>query len=291
MLIQRLIRRIQKTTSEVLSAPAAFFDLKDLLLLDATKNARSTHVNPLNRHGCKCFSQADEDGITLEILRRINRLEGGVFAEFGVGDGMENNTLVLAALGWRGLWVGGETLRFDMNDNADKSYAYLQEWITRDNIVSLASTGLAKIGAHAPDVISLDLDGNDIYLIEELLESNLRPRLFIAEYNAKFPPPIRFQISYDAAHKWAGDDYFGASLTTLNNLFSNFGYRLVCCNSQTGSNAFFLDAKYSELFKDIPTELTDLYCEPRYHRYKYYGLKQSVRTIKKVLRVEEFRAV
>ena len=47
----------------------------------------------------KCFSQTDEDGITIEILRRIGCLEKGTFAEFGPGDGMENNTLILKSLG------------------------------------------------------------------------------------------------------------------------------------------------------------------------------------------------
>jgi hypothetical protein len=288
--MRRAFRRIQKTTAEFLGAPAAFYDLKDLVLLEATKTAQAAHANPLNRRGYKCFSQGDEDGITLEILRRIDSLGSGVFAEFGVGDGMENNTLILAALGWSGLWVGGEKLQFDLNDNSGNSYAYIREWITRENIVPLAVSGLARIGAESPDVVSLDLDGNDIYLVEKLLQSGFRPRLFIVEYNAKFPPPVRFQIAYDAGHRWGGDDYFGASLMTFNDLFSNLGYRLVCCNSQTGSNAFFLDSKYSESFMDVPIDIGQLYCEPRYHRYKYHGLKQSVRTIKKILRVEEFRA-
>ncbi len=291
MFISRVAQKIKKVAGEFLGAPAAFYDLKDLILLDATKAAQADHANPLNRRGYKCFSQGDEDGITLEILRRIDCLGAGVFAEFGVGDGTENNTLILAALGWRGIWIGGETLQFDLNDNNGNNFAYLHEWITGENIVSLATTGLARIGAQNPDVISLDLDGNDVYLIQKLLQGGIRPKLFIVEYNAKFPPPIRFQIAYDAGHKWKGDDYFGASLTTFNDLFANGGYQLVCCNSQTGSNAFFVDSRYSEFFMDVPTELTQLYCEPRYHRYKYHGLKQSVRTIKKIFRVEEFRAL
>ena len=54
-------------------------------------------------------------GITLEILRRIGCLYHGTYAEYGDGDGTENNTLFLTALGWRGFWVGGETLRPNIN--------------------------------------------------------------------------------------------------------------------------------------------------------------------------------
>jgi hypothetical protein len=76
---------------------------------------QNSHPNPLNKFGAKCFSQNDEDGIILEILRRINLLGSeGVFAEFGVGDGTENNTLILASLGWTGFWMGGKILCLNM---------------------------------------------------------------------------------------------------------------------------------------------------------------------------------
>jgi hypothetical protein len=68
--------------------------------------------NPLNHFGAKFFSQSDEDGITLEIVKRLG-LKHGTFLELGVGNGLENNTLVLLSLGWRGAWIGGEDLAFD----------------------------------------------------------------------------------------------------------------------------------------------------------------------------------
>jgi hypothetical protein len=74
----------------------------------------AAHPNPLTRKGCKYFSQNDEDGILLEIFRRIDN--GGdtkkAFIEFGVGNGLENNSLILLMQGWRGFWAGGEDLAF-----------------------------------------------------------------------------------------------------------------------------------------------------------------------------------
>ena len=94
-------------------------DLRELTLNYQTKELQKEHKNPLNKFGKKCFSQTDEDGITIEILRRINCLEKGNFAEFGPGDGMENNTLILKSLGWKGFWVGGENLRIEINSKND----------------------------------------------------------------------------------------------------------------------------------------------------------------------------
>jgi hypothetical protein len=257
-------------------------ETRDLILLDETRKVQLSHPNPLNTFGKKCYSQTDEDGITLEILRRIDCLKNGTYGEYGVGNGTENNSLVLAALGWRGFWVGGETLLPNINQGRGNKFCYVKDWITLDNIVKITSRCLQQIERDTIDVISIDLDGNDIHLIRALLATGLRPKLFIAEYNAKFPPPIEFEIVYDSKHIWDGDDYFGASLTSLNKLFNKYNYRLICCNSHTGSNAFFIDQKYSHSFDDVPMDLNELFVGPRYVLYKQYGHPISTKTIERI---------
>lgn len=276
-------RSVLSTIRNYISLPDQVKVLQDLMLFQQNKHNQLNHPNPLNKFGMKCFSQADEDGITLEILRRINRMDEGIYAEFGVGDGTENNTLILAALGWKGFWVGREKLAFDVDRTKNNRFVHIREWVTLENVTFVTKKGLAEISSAELDVISLDLDGNDIYIVEELLSNNIRPRLFIVEYNAKFPPPVRFQIRYNPRHTWKSDDYFGASLASFHKLFEKFGYRLLCCNSHTGVNAFFIDASYSECFSDVPTDINQIYVEPRYHRYNRYGHKQSVRTIENIV--------
>lgn len=258
-------------------------ELKNLVLFDSTKRLQADHPNPLNKFGKKCFSQTDEDGITLEILRRIGLVNGGVYAEFGVGDGTENNTLILAALGWKGFWVGGEKLKVDIGKACHKRFTYLRDWITLENILDLTKKGCAEIDSDELDVVSLDLDGNDIYFVEELLGNGFKPKIFIVEYNAKFPPPVEFEIAYDPKHIWKSDDYYGASLASFNNLFNKFGYRLVCCNSHTGVNAFFVDSSSAEFFSDVPNDIDEIYVEPRHHRYTKYGHTPSLRTINRII--------
>ena len=73
--------------------------------------------NSFNLYGKKNISQTDEDGITIEIIKRLNCLNNGNFIEFGVGDGTENNTLILKALGWKGFWVGNQELIIDYKNS------------------------------------------------------------------------------------------------------------------------------------------------------------------------------
>jgi hypothetical protein len=256
--------------------------LLDLAIYQQANEVARQHPNPLNRCGRKVFSQADEDGLTFEILRRME-LWTGVFAEFGVGNGMENNTLALLTMDWKGFWVGGESLAYQLPDG-HKNFSYLKRWITLENVVELAAEGLHNISQTGLDLVSLDLDGNDIFLVEKLLTNGHRPKLFIVEYNAKFPPPIRWHIDYDAQHRWQGDDYFGASLTSYNDLFCRHGYVLVCCNSQTGANAFFVDRNYADRFADVPNDLSELYSDPRFYHYQRYGHPPSVRTVEMVFK-------
>lgn len=173
--------------------------LYDLLLEKELTTRRNTHPNPLNRREFTGFSQNGEDGITLEVFRRIG-IKKGFFVEFGVGNGLENNTIILLAAGWEGAWFGGEEIALTLENSTKLRFE--KAWVTRDNI-----SRLYKSLNREADAISLDLDGNDIYLLEQLLIAKVQPKLFIVEYNAKFPPPLHFQIAYDDDHQWAFDDY------------------------------------------------------------------------------------
>jgi len=279
-LSKKIIKRLEKknATREQIN------NLTDIILDQQFKTLRTSHTNPINKFGKKCFSQTDEDGITLEILKRINNIENGIFIELGVGDGSETNTLVLASLGWSGIWIDSKDLKVDTAKS--KKFTFLKEWIDLDNVTSLIHKGLNKINKTDQniDVISIDLDGNDIYFVEKILKENLKPKLFIVEYNGKFFPPLKFQIDYNPQHIWQGTDYFGASLKSFWDLFSKYGYRLVCCNLATGSNAFFIDNTFSKNFSDVPTEIDKIYIEPRYYTIKKYAHKPDIRTINKILK-------
>ncbi len=97
------------------------------------------------------------------------------------------------------------------------------------------------------DFLSIDVDGNDIWLLEAL---ELRPKVICIEYNAKFPPGLSKRAVYDPGRRWQGTDYMGASLTALCEAASAKGYRLVATNI-VGSNAFFVrDDLARDLFPD-----------------------------------------
>jgi hypothetical protein len=188
--------------------------------------------------GFKVYSQNDEDGIIQEIFARIGQ-RSRTFVEFGVGDGLENNTLKLLLEGWSGLWVeGSEDSAAGINK---KFYDVIQQgrlqvrhaFIDRDNINRLV--GQSYTGEI--DLISIDVDGNDIHLLEAL--DVVSARALVIEYNAKFAPPLSIAQAYNAAHRWRGTDYMGSSLAAITKIAERKGYALVGCNV-VGINAFFV---------------------------------------------------
>jgi hypothetical protein len=90
---------------------------------------------------------------------------------------------------------------------------------------------------------------------------------------------VPFQVQYDARHTWNHDDFFGASLSSWDALFTSVGYRLICCNAQTGVNAFYVEERYTELFPEVPRDLHKLWVEPRYELYTKAGHPSSLKTI------------
>ena len=277
-----ILKKIKERIKKVKERIRKFFgirlikSIRDLIIFQQNAELRHKHPNPLNSYGKKCFSQNDEDGITLEIIKRIG-IKKGVFAEFGAGNGLENNTIILASLKWKGFWVGSEDIKFKYNNS--KNFQFIKSWITKENVLKSYNDSIKNLNEKKTDVLSLDLDGNDIYILEELLKQIHHPSLIIAEYNAKFPPPIRFKIKYDAQFVWRADDYFGASLSEFVDVLKKYSYKLVCCNSHTGSNAFFIKNDFFDLFKDIPQEIEKIYVQPRYQPYERYGHPQSIKTI------------
>jgi hypothetical protein len=155
------------------------------------------------------------------------------FVEFGARDGVEISNTVNLRLnkGWGGLLMDSQPL----------SDIVMQETITRENINEL----LDKYVVSEVDYLSIDLDGNDYWVWEEI---KITPRVVSIEYNSKFRYDESFAIEYNENHQWQGDDCYGASLLALQKLGIKKGYTLVCIVSEL--DAFFIrndlvDSKYT----------------------------------------------
>jgi hypothetical protein len=194
------------------------------------------------------YSQNGEDGVLAEIFRRLGpgRRE---FVEFGVGRGVEGNSVALAdVFGWSGLFMEGDdtaarSLAWKYRDNDRVRTA--RAMVTAENVEELfAANGVSP----EPDLMSIDVDGNDLWIWKAMTRT--RARVVVIEYNAHLDQSRPLVIPYDPDWVWGGTDWFGASLAALELVGAERGYRLVH-TELAGANAFFVRDDYADRLDDI----------------------------------------
>ncbi|MGH2948237.1 MAG: hypothetical protein ACRDPC_18615 [Solirubrobacteraceae bacterium] len=201
----------------------------------------------LTAYELRVFSQNGEDGVLAEILRRIG-VAGGTFVEFGVQDGSEGTTVFLAqVLGWSGAYLEADPAAYaalERRFSASPRVRTLQAAAEPDNVEAL----FERAGVpDEPDVVSIDVDGND-YWIWRALE-RYRPRVVVIEYNGDLDPASHRVMPYAPGFRWDHSSGYGASLAALEALGEEKGYVLVHTES-AGVNAFFVR---SDLARGLPS--------------------------------------
>jgi hypothetical protein len=190
----------------------------------------------LTRYEAKVFSQNGEDGIIVELLRRIGAPTKW-FVEFGAARGIQGNCVFLAdVLGWKGLFIecGDEQFAALAAKYAGNPHiATLQAFVTPGSVEAL----FAQAGVPTePDILSIDVDGADWWVWRAI--TSYRPRLVVIEYNASIDLDRGVTVPEDVG-PWDGTAYVGASLGALEALAAVKGYRLVYTDL-AGVNSFWV---------------------------------------------------
>lgn len=190
------------------------------------------------------FSQNGEDGV-LEVLRSQLANSNRSFVEIGAGDGVENNTSWLAVMDkFNGIMVEGNGWLAGRANRVVLPLCIGAECL--NTFVETDSIGtLRKRMLHLdPDVFSLDIDGNDYHIAKAVLEQDIRPKIFVVEYNSVFGPERSVTIKYKPGFAYTEGDStrlcYGVSLAGWKKFFHDNGYEFVTVE-RAGVNAFFVD--------------------------------------------------
>jgi len=231
----------------------------DGVLRQLLKEPRYGFARRLEHYAHKVFSENGEDGMIQEIFRRIGTTNKR-FVEFGVSGGIECNTHLLLHFGWSGLWIEAQESwaqfigRVFAGAIADGRLTLRNDRVTKDNINDI----LPSAGLHGEiDLLSVDIDGDDYFVCDAL--TAVSPRVIVVEYNASFPPPMKYLNQMSRPDGLC----FGASLAAMADMLFHKGYSLVGTDV-CGVNAFFVRRDLVEDRFVQVDEIAALYNPPRY---------------------------
>lgn len=220
-----------------------------LALGRGSATARLRTIDPANPLSWEfsAFSQNGEDGIIDYLTRKINN-PNYYFIEIGASDGIENNTAWLAiARKYMGLMIEGDPNSIQRCKQIIPSFNLgvecIQLFVDKNNIKLLCDLALYK----DPDLFSLDIDGNDYYIAQSVLDAGFSPKILAVEYNSVFGPTnaltikYRKDFNYLAVHE--SNLYYGVSIAGWKMFFQRYGYQFVTVD-RNGINAFFIKPEH-----------------------------------------------
>ena len=230
------------------------------LIFQNTKGNSTLTTNLLELQQLALMANTDNDSswagerTALEkIVRELDIFKGFV-VDIAASDGYTQScTLGLFGLeGWAGLAVEMDAAKF-----YKLAYIYskfenarlARTRVTPSNVVDLLK---ANEVPNNFDVLNLDIDSYDLYVIKSMLLGEFRPKIITMEINEKIPSGIYFTVNFDEEHYWQGDHFFGCSIDAATEVVKEFGYILLKVQY---NNAIFIrsDIAFSK-FQDQPAD-------------------------------------
>ena len=184
-------------------------------------------------------SQFGEDGVIEEIFNRIGTTNK-ICVEFGAWDGihLSNAWNLWHNKDWTALLIEGDKAKHELLVSNTKEFNNVHPYlayVAPEGENSLDSI-LKKVNFPKDlDMLSIDIDGDDYYILETL--NNFKPRLILIEYNPTIPPDVDIVQTKG--------EYFGCAALPLLRLGHMKGYKLA---HVTDTNLFLVK---EELFSKL----------------------------------------
>ena len=223
--------------------------------INASKAARSTYRYLWDAE-VRVFSQWGEDGI-LEYLFDLVGLHKPKIVEFGAGNFSECNSRFAAE--YRNASVYAVDMREDLVQEVQSLDIYWRnsiypvcDFITPDSAKMHQRLAEQKLGGI--DCISIDIDGNDYWVLQSLNLSNVQ--VVVCEYNPLYGANLACTIEkndfFDRTKEHFSWLHYGMSLRAAIDLLGISDFVFVGSN-RAGNNAFFIKKNYADLLSfDLP---------------------------------------
>tara|TARA_S200000501_G_C20729284_1_gene702065 strand:+ start:179 stop:1057 length:879 start_codon:yes stop_codon:yes gene_type:complete len=228
----------------------------------------------LNKYSHKIYSQFGEDGILLEMLKRLGKKNQDYWCvEFGARDGIsDSNTLnLIKNNAYKAVLIEGEKNYFKKlcKNFPQEEIIKLNKFINFSGDNNLDNILKKTIIPKNFDFLSIDIDGCDYYIFDSLNE--YRPKIICIEFNHLIPNAVEFVQKKDFSVKQ------GCSAKSLIKLGKIKNYEVVASSL---TNLFFVDKSYFKLILKDTISLDDLINDDEIKNYIFCGYDGSFHTTK-----------
>ena len=194
----------------------------------------------LNNFKKNIYSQNGEDGIIEEILKRLGNHSDKSCVEFGSWDGMFNSNIfnLLKNHSFKGVCIESDSSKFEDLEKNMKNYQTIciNKYVDDIGPNSLDNILLDCKFNENFDLLSIDINGMDYYIIENL--QKFKPKIICVEYNPTIPPDIEFvqKRDFKVVH--------GSSSLAFYKMAKKKNYHLI---ASTTCNLIFIHDSYKKI--------------------------------------------
>lgn len=207
----------------------------------------------LSEYFRKIHSQTYEDSI-LEHIYSIIQPRKKYYVEFGGAiKQCHGNTTHLRNMGWTGLLMDGDEEEIKASGGLDIKH----EYITSKNIMKLFEKYKVPFDF---DLLSIDIDGDDIYIFDAIDTEKYTPSVVVGEYNPGLPNHLPLAI-IEGKSDYGNDPfmpknpiapaYHGCNINAWYTVGKRKGYSIVTCS---GVNVVMVRNDFADKFQIPPLE-------------------------------------
>ena len=256
-------------------------------ILSSRSNSRNFH--DLWDAEVRVYSQWGEDGILDFLCEKLDLIKPRII-EIGAGNFRECNSRFLMENRNASVYAvdGRPDLERNVLSNPWRWRTHLtskQEWITPINVQGIIDDAANFMGGI--DIFSLDLDGNDYWILDEASLDNIS--IVVVEYNPLFGPDRQVTVprddDFDRSKKHFSCLYYGASLKAFETLLTKKGFSFIGTN-RVGNNAFFVRKEIASKIPFSTRQDFSVYTDWRIRearnkegRLNFFGGKERIKLI------------
>jgi hypothetical protein len=234
-------------------------------LMELKKN--TLKIKSIEEYAVRVYSQWGEDGILDYLVCKLGLSNLGIL-ELGAGEFKECNSRFLFESRFSRIVTVDSNVMLSQNIQKLSGpervrILPIEAWITKNNIENIWESANNFLGNI--DLISIDLDGNDFWILNQLKDLN-SVSIFVVEFNPFFGSERRitsiYRDDFNRFSEHPSADCYGASLSAWVSFFKDRTFTWVGTN-EVKTNAFFvrndlIDKLDCELPKSDSMELKTL---------------------------------